>query len=316
MPYWTERDIPDQTGRVVIVTGANNGLGFESSLALAKKGATVVMACRNLELGQQALDKIKRVAPQAELELARLDLSELASVRNFAESFKARHDRLDVLMNNAGVMAIPRAETKDGFEMQFGVNHLGHFALAGLLLDKLLATPRSRMVAVSSMMHMIGNINFNDLQSQSNYGRYKAYGQSKIANIMFALELQRRLRAIKAKVLSVAAHPGYASTNLQKISADPSTPLVERLVYPIGNQVIAQSAAMGALPQLYAATAPGVEGGAFYGPFFISRGYPRKCQAVARAYDEKVAKRLWAVSEELTKVHFDFGKPASVEARV
>jgi len=309
---WTVKDIPNQTDRVAIVTGANSGLGYQSSLALAKKGATVVMACRNQKQGQQALDQIKQQVPNARLELASLDLSDLASIHTFATEFKLRHDKLDVLLNNAGIMAIPRGETKDGFEMQLGVNHLGHFALTGLVLENLLNTAHSRVVTTTSLVHAIGRINFENLQMQRRYTRYGAYAQSKLANLLFAFELQRRLKAIGADVISVAAHPGYANTSLQNTSATASGSLLESLWYPIGNTIMAQSAEMGALPQLYAATAPEIKGGELYGPLFLTRGQPRHDWAMPAAYNQAVAQRLWVVSEELTTVHYNFTKPAIV----
>ncbi len=312
MSNWTVKDIPNQTDRVAIVTGANSGLGYQSSLALAKKGATVVMACRNQKQGQQALDQIKQQVPNARLELASLDLSDLATIHTFATGFKSRHDKLDVLLNNAGIMAIPRGETKDGFEMQLGVNHLGHFALTGLVLENLLNTAHSRVVTTTSLVHAIGRINFENLQVQRRYTRYGAYAQSKLANLLFAFELQRQLAAIGADVISVAAHPGYANTSLQNTSATASGSLLESLWYPIGNTIMAQSAEMGALPQLYAATAPEIKGGELYGPLFLTRGQPRHDWAIPAAYNRAVAQRLWMVSEDLTRVHYNFTKPAMV----
>ena len=312
MSNWTVKDIPNQTDRVAIVTGANSGLGYQSSLALARKGATVVMACRNQKQGQQALDQIKQQVPNAHLELASLDLSDLATIHSFATEFKSRHDKLDVLLNNAGIMAIPRGETKDGFEMQLGVNHLGHFALTGLVLENLLNTAHSRVVTTTSFVHVIGRINFENLQMQRRYTRYGAYAQSKLANLLFAFELQRRLAAIGADVISVAAHPGYANTSLQNTSAAASGSLLESLWYPIGNTIMAQSAEMGALPQLYAATAPEIKGGELYGPLFLTRGQPRQDWAIPAAYNRAVAQRLWAVSEDLTHVHYNFARSATI----
>ena len=315
MAKWTATDIPDQTGRVVIITGANSGLGYESALALARKGATVVMACRNAVQGQQALNRIKQAVPNAKLELASLDLSGLASVRAFGDSFKASHDRLDVLMNNAGVMAIPRRETKDGFEMQLGVNHLGHFALTGLLLDLLLKTPRSRVVSTSSGLYVLGQLNLDDLQMKNKYKAWDSYGRSKLSNLLFAFELQRRLKAAGADVISLVAHPGFASTNLQGTSASASSNPITKFLTPIGNAVFAQSATMGALPQLYAATASDAQGGQYYGPDFLDwRGYPKLTHANAKANDPETARRLWEASEKLTQTHYDFVKssPAQV----
>jgi NAD(P)-dependent dehydrogenase (short-subunit alcohol dehydrogenase family) len=233
-------------------------------------------------------------------ELMELDLASLASVRSFAESFKNTHDGLDLLINNAGVMAPPRRLTADGFELQFGTNHLGHFALTTALLDQMEGREDARVVTLSSTAHKMGRINFDNLNGERRYFRWNAYGQSKLANLLFALELDRRLRASKSTVKSLAAHPGYASTNLQSAAA----PLVDRLVMKVGNAVIAQSDEMGALPQLYAATEPGVEGGIYVGPDGPGeqRGHPTVAQPNGRARDPESARRLWQVSEELTSV--------------
>jgi NAD(P)-dependent dehydrogenase (short-subunit alcohol dehydrogenase family) len=282
------------------------GLGYESALALARKGAEVIIASRDEQKAQSAVNRIKQQVPGAKVQFIKLDLASLASVRHFVEEFKSRYNRLDILLNNAGVMAIPRRETADGFEMQLGTNHLGHFALTGLLLDRLLSTPNSRIVNTTSSAHLYGRFNFEDPQLRQKYSRWGAYGQSKFANVLFTFELQRRLAASGANTLSLTAHPGYASTNLQNTSASASGNLMERLFYPLGNQVFAQSSAMGALPQLYAATAPGVKRGEFYGPRFFFRGYPVVAKAVASAYNEASARRLWNLSEELTGVHYNF----------
>jgi protochlorophyllide reductase len=311
---WTADKIPNQTGRVAIVTGANVGLGYESALALARKGAQLVLASRDETKAKAALDKLKQAVPAAQADFIKLDLASLASVRAFANEFKGRYDRLDILMNNAGVMAIPRRETADGFEMQFGTNHLGHFALTGLLLERLLATPRSRVVNTTSSAHLFGRFNFDDPQLRRNYNRWAAYGQSKFANVLFTFELQRRLTKAGATTISATAHPGYAHTNLQGTSAAASGNPFEQSFYVLGNAVVAQSAAMGALPQLYAATAPDVKGSDFYGPRFFFRGYPVLSKAIASAYNEATAKRLWNLSEELTGIQFDFEKePAKAE---
>jgi protochlorophyllide reductase len=306
MERWTLENMPSQTGRVVIVTGANSGLGYESALAFAQKGATVIMACRNTKKGQAAYDDIMRQVPSAKLDLMRLDLGNLASVRDFAAAFRAKYSQVDILLNNAGVMAIPRAETPDGFEMQFGVNHLGHFALTGLLLDMLLATPKSRIVSVSSGAHRIGDFNFEDLQRKQNYTRYGAYGQSKLANVLFMRVLQKRLEAIGSETISTGAHPGYSATNLQETSASTSNSGIEQFLYGIANNIFAQSQAQGALPQLYAATAPEVNGGRFFGPHqWRMRGYPAPEKPSDRALDDELAERLWQASEDLTGVKYE-----------
>jgi NAD(P)-dependent dehydrogenase (short-subunit alcohol dehydrogenase family) len=291
---WDAEDIPDQSGRTAIVTGANSGLGLVTARELAKRGAHVVLGCRNMEKGRAACAQVEGG------ELMELDLASLASVRSFAESFKNTHDGLDLLINNAGVMAPPRRLTADGFELQFGTNHLGHFALTTALLDQMEGREDARVVTLSSTAHKMGRINFDNLNGERRYFRWNAYGQSKLANLLFALELDRRLRASKSTVKSLAAHPGYASTNLQSAAA----PLVDRLVMKVGNAVIAQSDEMGALPQLYAATEPGVEGGTYVGPDGPGeqRGHPTVVQPNGRARDPESARRLWQVSEELTSV--------------
>jgi NAD(P)-dependent dehydrogenase (short-subunit alcohol dehydrogenase family) len=300
---WSSEQIPDQHGRTAIVTGANSGLGLASARELARHGASVVLACRNTARGRDAVAEIEAAVPDARLELSELDLSSLASVRSFAERYRSAHDTLDLLINNAGLMAPPRGETADGFELQLGTNHLGHFALTGLLIGAMEGRPDARVVALSSIAHRTGRIKFEDLQSERRYSRWRAYGQSKLADLMSALELDRRLRAAGSTVKSLAAHPGYSATNLQ--TAAP--PLIDRTVMRITNAIAAQSADMGALPTLYAATCPGLEGGLFIGPDGLGelRGHPRIVSPNRAARDEDVAARLWNVSEELTGVHFE-----------
>jgi NAD(P)-dependent dehydrogenase (short-subunit alcohol dehydrogenase family) len=299
---WTTAQIPDQSGRTAIVTGANSGLGLASARELARHGAHVVLACRNMEKGAQAMCEIEASAPGAQLELAPLDLGELASVASFAERFRSEHESLDLLLNNAGVMAPPRRETADGFELQFGTNLLGHFALTARLIEEMEGRADARVVTLSSNAHKLGRINFDDLQSAGRYTRWGAYGQSKLADLMFALELDRRLRAANSTVKSIAAHPGYAATNLQFAAA----PALDRLVMRLSNLTLAQSADMGALPSLYAATYPDLEGGSYVGPDGIGefRGHPRLVSPNRAARDQRVAAHLWAVSEELTGIHF------------
>jgi NAD(P)-dependent dehydrogenase (short-subunit alcohol dehydrogenase family) len=297
---WTAKDIPNQSGRTAAVTGANSGLGLVTARELARAGARVVLACRNLDKGHMAVDEIRSAVPEAQLQLEELDLASLASVRGFVDRFRATHDGLDLLINNAGVMAPPRRRTADGFELQFGTNHLGHFALTTALLDKLEGREDARVVTLSSTAHKMGRINFDNLGGDRHYFRWNAYGQSKLANLLFALELDRRLRAAGSTVKSLAAHPGYAATNLQ--SAGP--PLVDRLVMKVGNALVAQSDEMGALPILYAATEPGLAGGTYIGPdsFREQRGHPTIVQPNGRARDPATARRLWDVSERLTAV--------------
>jgi NAD(P)-dependent dehydrogenase (short-subunit alcohol dehydrogenase family) len=301
-PKWTAADIPSQRGRIAVVTGANSGLGLVTARELARAGARVVLACRDLAKGADARREIEAAAPGAELQLAKLDLGSLASVAEFAEGFKGGHDGLDLLINNAGVMAPPRRTTADGFELQLGTNHLGHFALTGRLLDALQGREDARVVTLSSEAHRIGKIDFDNLQRERGYNRWRAYGQSKLANLMFALELDRRLRTAGANVKSLSAHPGYAATNLQSAAA----PTVDRLVMAVGNRLFAQSADMGALPTLYAATAPDLESGLFIGPdgFAEQRGHPHIVSPSGAAQDAAVARRLWEVSEDLTGVKF------------
>jgi NAD(P)-dependent dehydrogenase (short-subunit alcohol dehydrogenase family) len=283
-----------------VVTGANSGLGLATTRELARAGARVVMACRNLTKAESARGEIEAAVPAAQLEVEELDLASLESVRAFAQRFKSSHDGLDLLINNAGLMATPRARTADGFELQFGTNHLGHFALSGLLLGELRSRPDARVVTLSSTAHRTGRIAFDNLSGDRRYFRWRAYSQSKLANLLFALELDRRLRAAGWTVKSVAAHPGYAATNLQ--STGP--PLIDRLVMIVPNAVIAQSDDMGALPTLYAATEPGVEGGTYVGPDGLGeqRGHPKPVSPNKAAQDEQVARRLWEISEEMTGV--------------
>ena len=303
MSHWTTADIPDLHGYTVLVTGANSGLGLETTRALAAKGAHVVMACRNLEKGRAAQASLEGSIPGASLELMQLDLASLAGVRDFAERFQAQHSQLNLLFNNAGVMAIPYRKTADGFEWQFGTNYLGHFALTGLLLPTLLATPKSRVITTSSTAQMAGKIEFDNLNSERSYSRWSAYGKSKLADAMFAFELQRRLKRAGVEMISVCAHPGYSATNLQTTSATESAATIERLMYSFFG---GQSAAMGALPQLYAASAPSISGGEYIGPdgLFGIAGYPKEVRAVKRAYDEQVAAKLWEVSVEMTGVDY------------
>jgi NAD(P)-dependent dehydrogenase (short-subunit alcohol dehydrogenase family) len=306
---WTADRIPDQSGRTAIVTGANSGLGLVTARELARAGARVVLACRNTQKGEAALRDCRPAAPEAELELEQLDLASLDSVREFAERFRSGHDGLDLLINNAGVMATPRRSTADGFELQFGTNHLGHFALTGLLIGEMEGREDARVVTLSSGAHRIGRIAFDNLGGDRRYFRWRAYGQSKLANLLFALELDRRLRAAGSTVKSLAAHPGYAATNLQ--FAGP--PTVDAAVMKLGNALIAQNDEMGALPALYAATEPGLEGGTFCGPdgFLEQRGHPKPVAPNSAARDRDVARRLWEVSEEMTGVRFDLAGAAA-----
>jgi NAD(P)-dependent dehydrogenase (short-subunit alcohol dehydrogenase family) len=298
---WAERDIPEQKDRVAVVTGANTGLGFETARILAARGASVVLAVRDIEKGKQAAARIAHSTPGADLAIQQLDLTSLESVRAAAAELHARHPKIDVLINNAGVMYGPRRTTRDGFELQFGTNHLGHFALTGLVLDLLLPVPGSRVITVSSIGHRIrAAIHFDDLQWERSYDRVAAYGQSKLANLMFTYELQRRLAA-RGSTIAVAAHPGAANTDLIR-----NSPAAVRLLAPAIAPLIAQTPAMGALPTLRAATDPGVLGGQYYGPDGRgqTKGYPRPVTSSAQSYDLATQQRLWATSEELTGVTF------------
>lgn len=303
---WLDQNIPSLYGKVTVITGANSGIGYEAARMLAMKDAHVVLAVRDTAKGGKAARQIRSAVPQADLEVMALDLASLASVRSFAALFTASHDRLDLLINNAGVMAIPRRETADGFEMQLGTNHLGHFALTGLLLPLLLTAPGARIVTVSSGVHRMGQINFDDLQSQQSYKKWGAYSQSKLANLLFAYELQRRLAAAGASAISVAAHPGYAATNLQAVGPQMAGSRLQQAAMGLLNRTLAQSAEMGALPTVYAAASPSVEGGDYIGPggLMEQRGWPTQVQSNDRSHDGAVAARLWAVSEELTGVRF------------
>jgi NAD(P)-dependent dehydrogenase (short-subunit alcohol dehydrogenase family) len=309
-PSWTAADIPGLGGRTAVVTGANSGLGLATARELARAGASVVLACRSEEKARGAQQSIRQAVPSAELTIAALDLADLDSVRAFADERVAAGSPLDLLINNAGIMAAPRRMTKDGFESQFGTNHLGHFALTGLLLPVLLKAPAPRVVTVSSTMHRGGKMDFDDLNGERKYSRWGAYSQSKLANLMFCFELQRRATEAGSSLLSLAAHPGYAATNLQFAAPDR---LYERAYMWIGNRVFAQSADMGAEPTLYAATFPGLPGGTYVGPGGMGeqRGHPKVVTAAGKAYDEQAWRRLWEVSEELTGVHYEFPSVAS-----
>jgi NAD(P)-dependent dehydrogenase (short-subunit alcohol dehydrogenase family) len=303
---WTADDIPAQAGKTFVVTGANSGIGYEAALELARKGATVVLACRDQGKGRAAVDAIKSKHRSASVALMELDLADLKSIGRFADAVQSAHAELHGLLNNAGVMAIPYRRTADGFEMQFGTNHLGHFALTGLLLDRLLATPGARVVTVSSNAHKFGAMRWDDLQWERGYRKWFAYSQSKLANLLFANELQRRLTAAKAAPISVACHPGYAATNLQGAGPRMQGSSIVGAVMELANRVFAQNAAMGALPTLYAATAPDVRGGDYVGPDGLGEqwGHPKKVSSNARAKDAESQRRLWETSERLTGVRY------------
>jgi NAD(P)-dependent dehydrogenase (short-subunit alcohol dehydrogenase family) len=294
---WTSDDVPGQHGRLAVVTGANTGLGFETARILAARGASVVLAVRDTDKGKRAAAAIAGTAPGADVTVQPLDLASLESIRAAAGELRAQHPRIDLLVNNAGVMLTPRQATRDGFELQFGTNHLGHFALTGLLLEQMLPVPGSRVVTVSSLAHRVrARINFGDLQAERSYSRVGAYGQSKLANLMFTYELARRLSGA-GTTIAVAAHPGLAGTELGRY-----LPAIVASSYAL----VSQQAAMGALPVLRAATDPGVLGGQYYGPggFLGTRGYPELARSSGQSRDTAIQRRLWTVSEELTGVTF------------
>ncbi|MGI5347097.1 oxidoreductase [Streptomyces sp. CA-250714] len=305
---WTAEEIPDQTGRVFVVTGAGSGLGLATTRALARRGGHVVLAVRDVDKGRRAVAEITAEQPDAGLEVRHLDLADLDSVRAFADRLRADHPRLDVLVNNAGVMAPPRSLSAQGYELQFACNHLGHFALTGLLLDPLTAGRDPRVVTVTSVNHRKARLDFDDLNGERRYSPMGAYSRSKLANAVFGRELHRRLAAAGSPVRSVLAHPGYTATNLQRGTP---TGIWRLLLGRIGNPLLAQTPDRGALPQLYAATEPTVAGGGFVGPDGPAelRGSPTQVRLSSEAADPETGRRLWEVSEQLTDVRFGFPTP-------
>lgn len=297
MYNWNIEDAPSQPGKVAIVTGANSGIGYQTTLGLVKKDFVVIMACRNIQKAEEAKAKILRLHPKAKIKSMKLDLSSLADIRKFVDEFKTQFKRLDLLINNAGIMMSPYKVSEDGFENQLATNYIGHFALTGLLIPLLNSTSDSRIVTLSSLSFKWAKIKFEDLHAKKGYSRRTAYGQSKRACLMFAFELQRRLSLANYKTLSLAAHPGLSKTNLDRFF--PS------LIRPLGSLFL-QSAQMGALPVLYAALSKDVKGGEFIGPdgFQQLRGYPTKVEADEYSNDKEVAQHLWEVSQEMTKVLF------------
>jgi NAD(P)-dependent dehydrogenase (short-subunit alcohol dehydrogenase family) len=316
MSNWTAKDVPDQAGRTVVVTGANSGIGFHAARVLAERGAEVVLAVRDSKRGEDAAARIRSGSPDANVEVRRLDLADLASVREFAAGLEEHFGGgLDLLVNNAGVMALPHRKTADGFEMQFGTNHLGHFALTGLLLEAMLQRPDPRVVTLASSLHRRGKIDFDDLQGEGSYRKWPAYSQSKLANLLFTYELHRRASAAGTPLRAVAAHPGYAATNLQATGPDMAgsglgertRARLSRIVFTgLLNPIVAQSSEMGAEPTLMAATKPDLPGGAYVGPGGPGeiRGHPKIVSSSSRSRDVSTARRLWEVSEELTGVRY------------
>lgn len=312
---WIHNDIPDQSGRTVLVTGANSGLGFLTSIHLAQRGAHVIMTVRNLAKGRDAITRIEASHPKGSIELRLLDLADLDQVKAFADKLINEGTAIDVLVNNAGIMMPPHTFTAQGHELQFGVNHLAHFVLTGILLPRIMESHQGRIVTIASDLHKRGKIHFDDLKGQRNYGRISFYAQSKFANVLFALELDRYLKAAGSSVKSVLAHPGYAATNLQL--SGPSGLL--KIFMHIGNRFMAQPAEMGVLPQLFAATAQGVESGDFIGPDGPNekKGYPSLVKPLAAACDEQLAQQFWKLSVELTgidpAIQFAKAQPASTK---
>ena len=305
---WTPADLPDLNGRRIVVTGANSGIGFAATRLFADAGATVVMACRTPDRARAAADRLRADLPDADLDPRACDLASLDSVADFAADYRADYDALDVLCNNAGVMAIPRSETADGFEEQFGVNHLGHFALTGHLLPALLASPdEARVVTQSSGLHERGEMDFDDLMGERSYDKWAAYGQSKLANLLFAYELDRRADAAGLDLVSVGCHPGYADTGLQARGPEREGSRLRGAMMTVANALFAQSAAVGAEPLVYAATGDDLTGGEYVGPggLFGMRGHPERQDSSEASYDEAIAERLWDVSTALTGVSYD-----------
>ena len=296
---WLADRVGSQVGRVFLVTGANSGLGLETARVLGLRGATVIMTARDMAKGEAAVESLRAEHPDGRFELRELDLADLESVRAFAGSV----DRVDVLVNNAGVMMPPHTLTEQGYELQFGVNHLAHFTLTILLFNKLLQSEDPRVVTVSALLHQKGRIHFDDLHGNHNYGRMKYYAQSKLANVVFALELHRRLRGNGFGMRSVLAHPGITATNI--LSSGPTG--LTRMVMKMGNKIVAQDVEMGALPQIYAAAGSDVESGQFYGPDGRGegKGFPTLVEPLVEARDRELARRLWDISAELTGVHID-----------
>jgi NAD(P)-dependent dehydrogenase (short-subunit alcohol dehydrogenase family) len=301
MTGWTAADVPDQSGRTAVVTGATAGLGLETAKVLARRGASVVLACRDIDKAERAAARIP-----ADVEIVRLDLASLASVREAAAHIRFAHSRLDLLILNAGVMEAPYGRTEDGFELTLATNHLGHFALAGLLLERLLTTAGSRIVTVSSVAHRRGQIRFDDLQSERTYDASDAYAQSKLANLLFTYELDRRLRVAGADTASLAAHPGNARTDLWRTSSTLERALISPRLRFL-NFWLVQGADVGALPTLRAATDPSAQGGEYYGPagHFQFAGHPVRVQSNERSHDAEAQRRFWEVSEHLTGVHYE-----------
>ena len=302
---WSTNDMPSQKGKIALITGANSGIGFEAAKALAEKGAHVILACRNPQKADEAMSTIRNSVANADLEYLPMDLASQSSIKEAVKTFKENHSQLDLLINNAGVMWLPKSQTEDGYEMQFGTNHLGHFTLTGLLLDTLNNTPNARIVTVSSLGHYTGKIHFDDIQLDKRYGKHKSYAQAKLANLMFAYELNRKLEAAGKSTKSIAVHPGGSSTNLATPGFEKGASLftgVAKLFFPY----VTQGADSGALPTLYGATAAEANGGDYIGPskLFEVIGAPKKVGSSKYSKRKDVAAQLWKLSEELTDIQY------------
>lgn len=314
---WTPKYLPTQAGKTFVITGANSGIGFEAAKTLASHAAEVVLACRSQDKAERALAAIRADAPDARLSTVTLDLADSRSIKRASAALIEGFSKIDVLINNAGIMAIPRRETADGFEMQLGTNHLGHFALTQMLLPRLVSA-QGRVVNVSSMAHRLGaKIDFDDLMAERKYRRWAVYGQSKLANMLFTLELQRRFSAAQLPCIAVACHPGYSGTNLQFKGAEMRNSALRKWSFAALNTTVAQSAEKGAWPTIRAATDPQAKGGEYYGPQWLGemRGPVGPAKIAKAARDESVAERLWAMSEELTGVRYDFEQLETSGAR-
>lgn len=309
---WSLKEVPNLQDKVVVITGANRGIGFEAATIFAQHKATVIIACRDIEKGQQAVEKLRGKNPSASIQLMKLDLASLKSIKDFVQEFTHKYSRIDILVNNAGVMMTPQIKTQDGFDLQFGINHLGHFALTSLLFDILKKTKGSRIVTMSSTVHATGKIYFEDVNwtKRKDFTPYKAYEQSKLANIMFAYELDREIKQHNLDMMSIAVHPGFAKTNLQatglKMGKGIQTRLF-RLAFFIAG-FFAQSAKMGCLPIIMASTSDQVTGGEYIGPnkFGQNRGYPEKVTSSELSHNAEIATKLWNISETLTGTQFSF----------
>lgn len=313
---WIAENIPDMAGKLILITGANSGIGFEAAKILASKNGEVILACRNQQKGEEALANILESNHNAQVSCMQVDLADLKSVQRFARDFLAKYESLDVLINNAGLMAPPYQKTKDGFEIQFGTNHLGHFALTGQLIGALLKSHGSRIVNVSSNAHKMGKIRFHDLNWEKKYSRWPAYGQSKIANLYFTYELDKRLKELGKSTLAVAVHPGFSNTNLAYAGYNSEGNSLKSFAIKTTSAIFSQDSMMGSLPSVYAAAALDVKGSDYYGPsgWMEMKGIPKKTRSNKLSHDADVAKRLWDVSVEMTGVDFSQLMPASQKA--